>query len=232
MTAERNAEARALLEQALAHDPHHASALVNLAITHLGDLYNDWGTNQNSLALARTFADAAIAASPDMSGGHAVRAVVASFDHDPERLDRESALAMTLPPNDVGPRAGFLISSGDPEGAIPLYERAIRVNPRLTPLFMHHLARAYLHAERYETAAAIFRARIALVPSTDMSRALLCVALGHLGEIEEARRVWAELMAINPRYSLEQRLGRTWNGDPRQAERQREGFRKAGLPVA
>jgi hypothetical protein len=52
-----------------------------------------------------------------------------------------------------------------------------------------------------------------------------------LGEVEEARRVWAELMAINPTYAFEQRVARTWF-DAVLAERQREGLRKAGLPVA
>ena len=125
-----------------------------------------------------------------------------------------------------------MVDRGEPERAIPLFERAIRINPATTALGLHYLARAYLHAERYQTAAAIFRARISLVPNTDMSRALLCVALGHLGEVEEAKRVWAELMAINPRYSLEQRLRRIRSGDPQADDRKREGLRKAGLPVA
>lgn len=102
----------------------------------------------------------------------------------------------------------------------------------MTPVYMHHLANTHMVLERYETAAALFRARITLVPETDMSRALLCIALGHLGKTEEARRVWAELKAINPGYSLEQRIRMTWSGDPAQAERQREGLRKAGLPAA
>ena len=230
MSAERNAEGRALIEQAVSRDPHFASALTYLTISHITDHSNDWGTNQASLDLARATADAAIAAAPQFAGGHAVRSIVASFDHDPERQDTESLLAMTLSPHDVLPRAGFLVDSGEPEAAIPLYERAIRVNPTMTPLFMHHLARAYLHAGRYETAAAIFRARIALVPNTDMSRALLCVAVGHLGEIEEAQRVWAELMTINPNYSLERRLSRSWSREA--VELKREGLRKAGLPLA
>jgi TolB-like protein len=231
-SAERNAEARAFLEQAIACDPHFADALVYLTITHLTDFSNDWGTNQASLDLARASADAAIAASPETGSGHGIRSVVAAFDFDPDLQDRESACALALDPNQVFHRACYLVDRGEPERAIPLFERAIRINPATTALGLHYLARAYLHAERYQTAAAIFRARISLVPNTDMSRALLCVALGHLGEVEEAKRVWAELMAINPRYSLEQRLRRIRSGDPQADDRKREGLRKAGLPVA
>ena len=39
-----------------------------------------------------------------------------------------------------------------------------------------------------------FRERIRLAPETDLSRGLLVSALGHLGEIDEARRIWAELV--------------------------------------
>ena len=42
---------------------------------------------------------------------------------------------------------------------------------------------AYLLAGKYETAAALLRQRIVLVPETDFSRAALASALGHLGEV-------------------------------------------------
>ena len=67
---------------------------------------------------------------------------------------------------------------------------------------------AYLLAGKYETAAALLRQRIILVPNTDFSRALLASALGHLGEVDEARRVWRELKEINPKYSFAEHFGR------------------------
>jgi hypothetical protein len=36
----------------------------------------------------------------------------------------------------------------------------------------------------------------------------LTSVLGHLGEVEEARRVWAELIEINPNYSFTGHVGR------------------------
>jgi adenylate cyclase len=92
------------------------------------------------------------------------------------------------------------------------------------------LGLAYLFGGRYETAAALFRERMLLVPDTDWSRSFLIAALGHLGRVEEARRVHAELMAINPRYNLRQRLDRQpINPTPRQVELVLDGWRKAGL---
>ena len=45
------------------------------------------------------------------------------------------------------------------------------------------------------------RAAYAISDKTDFSRALLTSALGQLGEVDAARQVWGELMAINPNYS-------------------------------
>ena len=58
---------------------------------------------------------------------------------------------------------------------------------------------------------------------------MLASALGHLGEVDEARRVWAELKAINPKYSFAAHLARLPFRNPADAERIAEGLAKAGL---
>ena len=67
---------------------------------------------------------------------------------------------------------------------------------------------AHLMLGNYETAAAHFRERVRLSPQTDLSRALLASALGHLGRVEEARQIWRELMNINPAYSFTAHMNR------------------------
>jgi adenylate cyclase len=108
----------------------------------------------------------------------------------------------------------------------------MRLDPSLdtTLFYLQFLGMAYFYGGRYETAAALFRERIVLMPETDTSRGYLASALGHLGEVEEARQVWAELMAINPNYVMGERLNRT-AVQPSQIEMVLEGARKAGLQV-
>ena len=88
---------------------------------------------------------------------------------------------------------------------------------------------AYLLAGKYETAAALLRQRIVLVPETDFSRAVLASALGHLGEVDEAGRIWRELKEINPKYSFSEHFGRQPFKRQEDAERVTEGLAKAGL---
>jgi adenylate cyclase len=104
----------------------------------------------------------------------------------------------------------------------------MRLDPAFRPQFLHFLGIAYLLAGKYETAAAMLRQRILLVPNTDFSRAVLAATLGHLGEIEEARRVWAELMKINPKFSFSAYIGRQ-PMRPDDAERVVAGLAKTGL---
>ena len=68
-----------------------------------------------------------------------------------------------------------------------------------------------------------------MTPTTDLSRALLASALGHLGRAEEARQIWRELKEINPRYSYSDHFGRLPFRNPADADQLTEGLRKAGL---
>ena len=101
--------------------------------------------------------------------------------------------------------------------------------PRLvTPI--RTFGSAYLVAGQYDAAATALRERIRLTPKTDLSRAFLASALGHLGESAEARRVWHELRDINPRYSFEEHWARLPFQNQADGERIREGLAKAQLP--
>ena len=85
------------------------------------------------------------------------------------------------------------------------------------------------NAGKYETAAALLRDRILLVPGTDFSRVLLASALGHLGEGDEARRIWQELEQINPKYSFSEHFARQPFKKKEDVQRIAEGLAKAGL---
>ena len=110
-----------------------------------------------------------------------------------------------------------------------MIERAMRLDPAWAQQYLHFLGTAYLLAGKYETAAALLRQRISLVPGTDFTRAVLASALGHLGEVDEARRVWRELMEINPKYSFREHFSRQ-PFRPEDVERVAAGLAKAGLP--
>lgn len=224
----------ALFKQAIERDPDYAAPYAGLAMAWNIEFHNRWTEDADkALDRAAEYVEIAIAKGPNEPFAHYSAAVIFLFKGDLERARAEADTALALSPNlavGVSARGVVDIYSGEPLAAIPRLERAIRLDPTFNQQYMHFLGTAYLTAGKYEMAAALFRERMLLVPETDVSRAFLASALGHLGEIDEARRVWSELRAINPKYSFGDHISRLPFRKRADAERIAEGLAKAGLP--
>jgi adenylate cyclase len=225
-------KATALLEHAIALDPNYAEAYAGLAFTSGMGFSNNWGGDPKALDKAAAFAEQAVALKPDDSTVHGIMGMIAGMRGDTERSRMAVDRALTLNPNNaqaLNTRGAAAIFRGEPAAGIPDLERAVRIDPAGT-IYLHFLGLAHLMLGHYQTAAAHFRERILLAPETDLSRVMLASALGHLGSTEEARRIWKEMKAINPQYDLEYHVGRLPFRQKEDAQRIRDGLRKAGLP--
>jgi adenylate cyclase len=220
-------------KEALEHDPNYSLAYACLGFGHLFDYQNRWTEDPDqSLTIAEEYARQAIEKGPSEPLAWCVAAMCSSYERDLDGARVEIDRALSLNPNMAlahNMSGTNRVYSGQPLEGIPDIEQAMRLDPALNSQFLHFLGMAYLLAGKFETAAVLLRQRITLVPNTDFSRALLASALGHLGEIEDARRVWAELMKINPNYSFAGHIGRQPFKRPEDVERIAEGLRKAGV---
>jgi adenylate cyclase len=226
-------QSKASFMRAIELDPNYAQAYAGLAFAYMLDYQNRWSEDPDgSLSLSRHYAEQAIEKNPKEPLPRVVAAIVASSGRDLDRATSEAQIALSLNPNYamaynvIGAIRSF---SGQPLEAIPMIERAMRLDPAQSEQYLHFLGMAYLLAGKYETAATHFRERIRLVPGTDFSRAPFASALGHLGEIDEARRIWRELMEINPKYSFSEHFGRLPFKRQEDVQRIVEGLTKAGL---
>ena len=225
-------EAVKYFKKALELDSNYSQAYASLGFAHMFDYQNRWSDDPDgSFKLAAQYAQKAIDNDPNEPMAHGVAALTAIFARDFDRAQAEVDRTLALNPSSALAHnlLGTIRSySGRPLEAIPAIEQAMRLDPAFRPQFLHFIGIAYLLAGKYETAAAMLRQRISLVPNTDFSRAVLAATLGHLGEIEEARRVWGELKKINPKFSFQAYLGRQ-PMRPEDAERVAAGIAKAGL---
>ncbi len=225
-------QAMALFTRAVELDPNYAEAYAGVGFLHSLDFQNKWTGASDGLDVAARFAALAIEKGPAVPFAHWVAGVVATWTKELERAKQEAKIVLVLSPN-FAPAYGTLclaeLYSGDPQAALVSIERALRLDPAFTQQYMHFQGSAYLVAGKYEAAVTSFRERIRLVPGTDLSRGLLVSALGHLGEIDEARRIRAELGTLNPNYTCTDHLSRLPFTDPADAARIKEGFAKAGL---
>jgi adenylate cyclase len=226
-------QSTAYFRRAIELDPNYAAPYAGLGMAYVLDYQNRWSdAPEASLEQAERFASDATAKDDQDPFGHYVAALVAMFKKDYERWADEADRALSLNPNyalALNARGLVYVYTGEPAKAIPLIERAMRLDPVFQQQAMHFLGTAHFVAGDYATAAALFKDRIAVNPTTDLSRAFLASALGHLGKSEEAREVWRELKEINPRYSHAEHIGRLPFRDPADAEKFTVGLRRAGL---
>ena len=222
----------ALLGRAIELDPDYADAYAGLAMAHNLDFQNHWTGAPDAFEKAVRLSTLAAEKGPNVPYARFMAAVIAFWSKDLPKAKSESEAALSINPNYAmafGTLALVEMYSGNPLAAVPLIERAMRLDPAFTHQTTHFLGSAHLIAGNYSAAVAAFRERIRLSPGTDLSRGLLAAALGHLGENEEARRVWTELKEISPNYTFAGHLARLPFANPADAERIREGFAKAGL---
>jgi adenylate cyclase len=222
----------ASFRRAIELDPDYSAAYACLSMGYSLDYQNRWSDQPElSLGEAERFADAAIAKDDKNPYAHFAASMAAMNKKDYRRWADQIEKALSLNPNyapAIVARGILYTYAGEPAKAIPYIERAMRLDPRAAQ-YLHFLGTAYFVAGDYETAARMFKDRIAANPHTDMSRALLASTLGHLDRAEEARRVWQELKEVNPRYSFADHIGRLPFKDRSDAQRIAEGVRKAGL---
>ena len=224
-----------LFAQAIAQDSSYGEPYAGLAMAEVLNWQFHWTDGwSESLEKAERHVGLALQKSPQVAFVHYVASVFYLWKKDLARSAADADAALNLNPNYAqahNSRGIVNIYGGQPLAAIPHIEQAIRLDPALKQLYIHFLGSAYLVAGKFEAASALFRERIQLAPKTDLSRAFLAVALGHLGEAEEAGRVWRELMEINPKYSFAEHVGRLPFRDQADIDHLFEGLSKVGLPA-
>ncbi|ASY73536.1 adenylate cyclase [Sinorhizobium fredii USDA 205] len=226
-------QATACFRRALALDPAYAAPYAGLGFAYVLDYQNHWSaTPETSLDAAERFADAAIGKDDQDPYNHFVVSLVAMFRSNYRRWAEAADRALALNPNfasALNMRGVLRLYTGEPKLAIPDIERAMRLDPAVQQQYLHFLGTAYFVDGDYERAAGLFSDRIEVNPTTDLSRAFLASTLGHLGRFDEARRIWEELMEINPKYEHAKHIARLPFQNPSDAGKFTEGLRKAGL---
>lgn len=224
--------AMAYLDQAVTADPSYAEAHAYVSMAWTVGFVNGWTDDRDPLGHAFTAADRALAINPEDATAYNARAIAHMYTPDLDAALREARKASELNPNLAAAFATLGHAHAyfdDPLAGIPFLDRAIRLDPVFTQQYLHFKGFCHLMAGDYAMAAEFFRERIRLAPRTDLSRAFLASALGHLGEDEEARKVWAELREVNPNYSFTAHLGRLPFRHPGDRARIAAGVTAAGI---
>lgn len=233
-SAAHAAEARQLLARAIEIDARFAPAYAVFALVHCAEHVNGWVTDEGHVNVGMQYARRAMELDPEDAQAHQSIAMLSLFRRDYEVAEREAENAVACGPSYFGAHmclGQVLDFTGRHAAAIESFQRALRLDPG-SDLLIHLIGRAQFGAGLDDEAAKSFERRIVRLPRTDMSRAYLASIRGAQGRAEEAQRLWGEILAINPKFSID-RLQRvlpykdaSWFG------RFARGLAAAGLPTS
>jgi adenylate cyclase len=233
-TRESVEQARAMYRRAIEIDMNFPAPHAGLALAAISDYVSDWALDPaQALGEAERWARRAVELNDQEPVSHMALGNVLLWRRDHEGALSEFRHMIVLDPNFAQGQAATglaLMYAGRAAEALEPIATAMRLDPHYSPIVLHFLAQANYSLGEYETAAQLLVRRIARTPGTDSSRMLLASCYGHLGRGEDARATWAELLQVNPEFSLTQRAAVLPYKDPGDFQRIAEGLAKAGLP--
>ena len=232
-TREAVEEAKALHRKAIEVDPHFAAPHAGLALAVISQYASGWVADPvQALDEAERWARRALELDPQEPVSHMALGNVLLWRREHDAAIAEFHRMTAIDPNFAqGHMAtGFgQVYAGQPAGALEAFAVAMRLDPLYPAIMLHFVAQAHFALGNYEAAVTLLKERIARNPATDSSRMLLAACYGHLGRIDEARDAWAEMLKVNPDFSLKQRQRVLPYKDPGDFQRIADGLAKAGL---
>ena len=226
---ESNALGKQLAEEAVALDPEYAWAYYNLGRAHQLDVWLRTSKSpKESIGKAIGFMKKALALDDTLAEAHGrlgyIYAMIGKHDEGIAQADKgvavkpNSAMAHVM----LGKTLSF---AGRWEESIPPYKKAIRLNPIPPNMYLYSLGLSYGFTGQYVEAITWCEKAVREAPDSLYARIMMTVVYSWSGQDEKARAEAAEVLRIQPKYTItKSRYKRKEDG-----ERFNGALRKAGL---
>jgi adenylate cyclase len=230
---ESNALGKQFAEEAIALDPEYASAYKALARAHMQSaLLGSSKSPKQPLMKALELMQKAIVLDDTYAEVHSLLGFLFSMTGKHDKAVAEGEHAVTLNPNSAFTHAvlGLILRfEGRHEESIPEYKQAIRLNPIPPSFYTYGLGLAYCFTEQYEEAITWGEKSVRQWPNSLYAHLILTVIYNSLGRDEEARTEAAEVLRINPKFSVEKWAKRLTYKNQADNDFLISALRKAGL---
>jgi adenylate cyclase len=229
---EANEQARQMFEKAIELDPTYVGAYVELGWTYHIEWLWQWSQDPQTLERAFALAQKAIALDDLQAGPHRLLGQIYHWKKQYDQAIVEAQRVVALNPNNADGYMflGNLLAWAErQEEGISLIEKAMRLNPRYPVWYLERLGAAYRAAGRCEEAIVQMKRVVTLKPNNPPAHFVMAICYVELGRQVEAEAEAAEVLRINPNFSLEVFKQMIPIKDPVLLERTLAAARKAGL---
>jgi adenylate cyclase len=148
----------------------------------------------------------AIALDDTLAEAHAILSHLYTQKREYEKSSAEGERAVALNPNSATAIAFYAVSlqfACRPEEAIPFFQKAIRLNPHGPIFYYRNLGFVFWMTGRYEEAVSVFKKVIQRAPNHITVHLGLAATYIMIGREQEARAEAAEVLRIDPNFSLD-----------------------------
>jgi len=229
-----NVLAQQKAEEVIALDSGYAYGYVMLGWTHMLDLlYGSTKSPRKSIAQAEELVQKALGLDDSFGPAYRLLGFIYRTKKQYEKGISAAERAVALNSNSADAHAHLgmaLVALGRPEEAIVSLKRAIRLNPIPPGYYLFNLGQAYRMTERYEEAIVAYRKSLHLSPDSLFTHIALAATYALLGREEEAHAEAAEILRINPKFSVEHFAKTLPYKNQADTDRFFDALRKAGLP--
>ena len=228
----RYAEAIATLKEVISRNPNFLPAHLDLAVSYLWQWVAQQSPAAQTLEPAVAAVQRALALNDSFHWNHIVLGYIYLYQQQYEQALAEMERAVALAPTEAWSYAALaevLSRMGRTEDALEAAAQALRLKPIIADAHLDSVGTAYAVAGRYEEAIAPLQRYLSRYPNILRAHLTLAAVYSELGQDAEARAEAAEVLRLNPKFSLEVHKQRMPIKDPAVLERHIAALRKAGL---
>jgi len=220
-------------EETIALDPKYAAAYALLGATHQADVYLGTAPPKDSIAKAIEWTQKALAMNGSLADARSRLGVLYSWSGRYDEGIAEAERGVELDPNSGNANfqlAVLLRYAGKSKEAIPVIRKALRLEPIPPDIFVQNLALVYFQTGDCKEAVAACEKGLKRQPDNLNSHVIAAAVYGSCDKEKEARKEAAEVLRINPKFTVASYTGNLPYKNPSDRDRTVQGLRKAGLP--
>jgi len=225
--------ARRCGEEAIAICPELPPAYVLLGLVHSMEYWTSSGKSlQDSIEKGIEAAQKALALDDSNARAHALLGDFYWLKREYDKAISEGERAIALAPGEAVVHIMYaknLVFAGRSEEAIPLFQKAIRLNPVGTTNLYLNFGHALRMTGKFEEAVSAYRKSLQLSPDNILTHNSLAATYSMMGREKEARAEAAEVLRINPKFSVDLFAKRQVYKDQSETDKLVNALRKAGL---